>query len=63
MKLLSFLDHNILLLTQTGFRKNKSTAHQLAFMVQEIETGFEEKQWKSLFFSFDMTKAFDKVWH
>ena len=47
--------------TQSGFRKNRSTEDQVAFLAQEVENAFQEKM-KTIAVFFDLTKAFDKVW-
>ena len=46
---------------QSGFRKNRSTEDQVAFLAQEVENAFQEKM-KTIAVFFDLTKAFDKVW-
>ena len=46
---------------QSGFRKNRSTEDQIAYLTQEIENAFQQKM-KTLAVFVDLTKAFDKVW-
>ena len=46
---------------QSGFRKNRSTEDQVAFLAQEVENAFQDKM-KTIAVFFDLTKAFDKVW-
>ena len=61
-RLISCLEERkILSPTQTGYRKHRSTEDQLALIAQEIDNAFQEKK-KVVFFFFDLTKAFDKVW-
>ena len=47
--------------TQSGFRKNRNTEDQVAYITQEIENGFQQKM-KTLAVFVDLSKAFDKVW-
>ena len=47
--------------TQSGFRKNRSTEDQIAYLTQEVENGFQRKM-KTIAVFVDLTKAFDKVW-
>ena len=47
--------------TQSGFRKNRSTEDQVAFLAQEVENAFQMKM-KTIAVFVDLTKAFDKVW-
>ena len=61
-RMLWFLEtHDILSPTQTGYRQNRSTEDQWAYLAQEIENAFQEKK-KALAVFFDLSKAFDKVW-
>ena len=46
---------------QAGFRPNRSTEDQAAYIAQSIEDGFQAKQ-HTLAVWIDMEKAFDKVW-
>ena len=47
--------------TQSGFRKNRSTEDQIAYLTQEIENAFQRKM-KTIAVFVDLSKAFDKVW-
>jgi ribonuclease HI len=48
--------------TQTGFRENGSTEHQLVRLVQEAKEAWANQQEYVVTF-LDVEKAFDKVWH
>ena len=52
---------NLLVDEQAGFRKNRSTEDQIAYIAQEIEDGFQEKKQTTIVWV-DLEKAFDKVW-
>ena len=55
-------DSKILVKQQSGFRNNKGTADNLLFFTQKIsETLNKGKKACGIFF--DISKAFDKVWH
>ena len=55
-------DNNILVKQQSGFREKMSTRDNLFFLVQKSFEGFNKnKNHISIFF--DITAAFDKVWH
>ena len=61
-RLQNHLERNGLLdSTQSGFRKNRSTEDQIAYLTQEVENGFQRKI-KTIAVFVDLTKAFDKVW-
>ena len=47
--------------TQTGYRQNRSTEDQLAYLTQDIENAIQENK-KIIAVFFDLSKAFDKVW-
>ena len=55
-------ERKILSPTRTGYQKYRSTEDQLALIAQEVENAFQEKK-KAVSVFFDLTKAFDKVWH
>ena len=47
---------------QSGFRRNRQTKDNIAFLTQKIKENFDlKKNVQSLFF--DISSAFDKVWH
>ena len=46
---------------QSGFRAHRQTKDNLAFLIQKIQESFSRK--KVLAFFFDISQAFDKVWH
>ena len=55
-------EKNILVNQQSGFREKRGTADNLLFFSQKISETFERgKNACSIFF--DISKAFDKVWH
>ena len=53
--------NRLLSLSQSGFKKNKSTEDQVALFTLDIENDFQQKM-KTLAVFVDLTKAFDKVW-
>ena len=55
-------ENNIILDQQSGFRSNRQTKDNLAFIVQK---GLEAKNrgWKMINVYFDFQAAFDKIWH
>ena len=53
--------NNLIAKEQAEFRQNRSTEDQAAYFAQEVEDGFQEKQY-TLAAWIDMEKAFDKVW-
>ena len=60
-RLIGHLESNsVLSPTQTGYRKFRSTEDQLAYLAQNIEDAFQEKNVLAVFF--DLSNAFDKVW-
>jgi exonuclease III len=62
-RLISFLETNGLITKQqSGFRKNRSTQDNILFITQKISECLARKK-KCLSIFFDITKAFDKVWH
>jgi hypothetical protein len=62
-RLYSFLESNKLLVnTQSGFRKHRRTADNLFFLTQKVAESFNRKKNTGCLF-FDISKAFDKVWH
>lgn len=62
-RLTAFLERNNLLLEfQSGFRKHRRTSDNLLFITQKIIESFNRKK-KTCAIFFDISKAFDKVWH
>ena len=55
-------DKNILIDSQSGFRKNRSTRDNLTFLIQKSRESFNRKR-NVLAVFFDIEAAFDKVWH
>lgn len=55
-------DEEILPPYQEGYRRGRSTAHQLNRMVSHIKTGLANKQSTGLILA-NVQKAFDSVWH
>ena len=47
---------------QAGFRRGKSTVHQVVLLTQNIEDSFEAKKKAGAVF-IDLTAAYDTVWH
>ncbi|RMZ95734.1 RNA-directed DNA polymerase from mobile element, partial [Brachionus plicatilis] len=62
-RLYNILEQNSLLIQeQSGFRKHRRTADNLFFLIQKIVESFNRKKRVSGLF-FDISKAFDRVWH
>ena len=63
-RLLHHLEKNNLITSaQSAFRKHRSTEDQIAYLTQEIENNFQDKEnQKTLAVFIDLEKAFDKVW-
>lgn len=62
-KLNEFMSANkILHDLQFGFRKEHSTSHALTYLYNSIQDGFILKETSGVL-SFDIEKAFDRVWH
>lgn len=58
-----FLDENRIIVSyQSGFRRQRSTRDNLFFLTQKIAESFNRNK-KLLSLFFDISKAFDKVWH
>lgn len=55
-------EQKIITKCQSGFRKNRSTKDHLLFMTQKIEESLTRKKRVCALF-FDISKAFDCVWH
>ncbi|MGL5056694.1 MAG: RNA-directed DNA polymerase, partial [Fusobacteriaceae bacterium] len=55
-------NNNILPDEQCGFRRNRSTAHQLIRVLQTAKEKLNEKKSTGIIF-LDVEKAFDRVWH
>ena len=53
--------NGLLIPTQSGYRKNRSTEDQVTLLTQDIEDGFQQKL-KTLAIFVDLSRAFDKVW-
>ena len=64
-RLYRFLESNKLIINeQSGFRNNRGTADNLVFMTQKIQERLGRKNGsKACGVFFDISKAFDKVWH
>lgn len=45
---------------QTGYRQQRNTEDQLAYIIQDIENTFKEK--KEVLAVFDISHTFDTVW-
>ena len=54
--------NNILINEQSGFRKHRRTTDNLLFLTQKVKEQFNRKK-KVCTLLFDISKAFDKVWH
>ena len=62
-KLYSFLeDNDVLVKQQAGFRNNKGASDNLTFFTQKLSETINRGK-KALGIFFDISKAFDKVWH
>jgi hypothetical protein len=55
-------DNKIIIVQQSGFRKHRQTKDNILFLLQKIQESFKRKK-KVLSFFFDISQAFDKVWH
>lgn len=55
--------NNIIPPEQHGFRKQKSTTHQLDRIITHIRTGFKTNTKSTAMIILDVEKAFDRVWH
>jgi hypothetical protein len=64
-RLYRFLESkNLIINEQSGFRNNRGTADNLVFMTQKIQERLGKKNGsKACGVFFDISKAFDKVWH
>ena len=64
-KLYNYLhSNNLITKKQSGFRPGDSTTNQLLYLLDEIHQAFdgtESYEVRAVFF--DISKAFDKVWH
>jgi hypothetical protein len=59
----NFLKTNkIIIKQQSGFRQHRQTKDNLIFLIQKIQESFVRKK-KVIGFFFDISQAFDKVWH
>ena len=54
--------NNVLAYQQSGFRKHRGTKDNIIFLTQKIIETFNRKKKMCCIF-FDISKAFDKVWH
>jgi len=62
-RLYSFLeDNDILVKQQSGFRHNKGASDNLTFFTQKLSENINRGK-KAIGIFFDISKAFDKVWH
>ena len=62
-RLYKFCEHNnFLSFQQSGFRKHRGVKDNLTFLTQKILETFNRKKKMCCLF-FDISKAFDKVWH
>ncbi len=62
-RLTEYLDKNkILIDQQSGFRKQRQTTENVVFLTQKFLEGFNKNK-KVCAIYFDISKAFDKVWH
>ena len=62
-RLYNHIERNFLLIQeQSGFRKHRRTADNLFFLIQKITESFNRKK-KICCLFFDISKAFDRVWH
>ena len=58
------ISNNLLSENQSGFRPGDSTTNQLLFLINQINSSFDERKSLELRAIFlDISKAFDKVWH
>ena len=60
----SLVSNNLITKNQSGFRPGDSCTKQLLTLVNDIHSAFDDKnclEIRSVYF--DMSKAFDKVWH
>ena len=55
-------DKKIIIVQQSGFKKHRQTKDNILFLIQKIQENFKRKK-KVLSFFFDISQAFDKVWH
>ena len=55
-------EKKILIKQQSGFRKSRRTTDNLFFLTQKVKEQFNRKKKVCTLF-FDISKAFDKVWH
>ena len=49
-------------LEQAGFRRGRSTVHQVTLLTQDIEDSFQYNKKAGVVF-LDLTAAYDTVWH
>ena len=62
-RIYNFLEKNNLLINeQSGFRKHRRTADNLFFLIQKVVESYNRKK-KVCCLYFDISKAFDRVWH
>ena len=63
MRIQSHLDKNkIIIPAQSGFRKARQAKDNILTVIQMAQEGFNQNE-KTLSVFFDITAAFDKVWH
>jgi hypothetical protein len=62
-RLVTFLESkNLISNAQSGFRKHRSTKDNLVFITQKVSESFNRTKSVCVLF-FDISKAYDKVWH
>jgi len=54
--------NNIIIKQQSGFRQHRQTKDNLLFLIQKIQETLTRKK-KVISFFFDISQAFDKIWH
>ena len=56
--------NNLITKNQSGFRPGDSTSNQLLYLINEIHEAFDDtKSLEVRAVFFDISKAFDQVWH
>ena len=54
--------NNIIIVNQSGFRRNRQTKDNLLYLIQNAQEAFNCEE-KAFTIFFDVAAAFDKVWH
>ena len=57
-----FIENDLISQNQSGFKPGDSFINQLSSITHEIHKSFDDR-WKVKGVFFDISKAFDKVWH